>query len=595
MDEPPALPPDRSGSVARRMPTPDRTPKRRIALLIAAAAGIGVAIWLVFGRTAFVNYDSAWSLNWARDLLHLTRPNLDRPFSPTPHPLSDLFSALIAPLSSGPDVGAVGVASETVLIAVALFFLGALGVVTYQLGKAWFGVGAGIVAAVLVLTREPVLSYGLRTYLDLPYAVFLLLALLTETRRPRNGYRTVAWLTLAGLLRPEAWLLTAAYVGYLVVAALRDTSRGVDTTTGADATVRDDPARRSGDVSSIHGNDANRDDPATDRSPEPRPWSTRIPWKHLIGLVAFALIAPLGWLLEGWILAGDALLALTGTQQNADDLGRVTGVGSAFTVMPRRLGEIVREPVLLAAAGGLVLSLLFLRGRALLGLGAAVAAGVGFFVLAATGLPLLTRYLVFPATIVILFAAAGLLGWQRLPVDHRWRRPWQAFSIVALLALLVFLPSQIDRLDRLQRALSLQQTVISDLRTVAGEGLRPALMTEACGEGEYFSSPGRDRIVRDPTVALPNHRAVPQVRLWLGTDDSGGSHTVQAYEPGTRPTVLLIPSSERVARGFILDAADRGKGLPVPPDGSALVARYGSWLVFSSRPSCGVAIAQHLR
>lgn len=529
------------------MPTPDRTSARRIALLIAAAGLLGLAIWLAFGRTAFVNYDSAWSLNWARDLLHLTRPNLDRPFSPTPHPLSDLFSGLLAPLSDAGSAAA-GTGSETVLIVVALFFLGALGVVTYQLGKAWFGVGAGIVAAVLVLTREPVLSYGLRTYLDLPYAVFLLLALLTETRRPRNGYRTVAWLTLAGLLRPEAWLLTAAYIGYLVVFAARD----------------------GGPVA----------------APRLRAWAARVPWKRLAGLVAFSLVAPLGWLIEGWVLAGDPLLALTGTQQNADDLGRVTGIGSAVTVMPRRLGEIVREPVLLAAAGGLVLSLLFLRRRAALGVGAAIAAGIGFFALAATGLPLLTRYLVFPATIVILFAAAGLLGWQRLPADHRWRRPWQAFSALALLAMLVFLPSQVDRLDRLQRALSLQQSVISDLRTVAGDGLRPAYAVEPCGGiSTKFGTPRPERIVPNPWIALPNHRAVPQVRLWLGTDDGGNSRTVQAYVPGSSPQYLLLPASERVARGFILDAADRVKPLLTPPAGSRLVARHGSWLIYGLRGS----------
>jgi hypothetical protein len=561
------------------MPSPDRTPKRRIALLLAAATGLGVLIWLAFGRTAFVNYDSAWSLNWARDLWHGMRPNLDRPFSPTPHPLSDLFSGLLAPLSSaGPVDGAVGTGSETVLIVVALFFLGALGVVTYQLGRAWFGVGAGIVAAILILTREPVLSYGLRTYLDLPYAVFLLLALRAETRRPRNGYRTVAWLTLAGLLRPEAWLLTAAYVGYLVIVAARD----------GEGRAGEAPVPPSDD-----GTPPSTTDVAT--APNPRAWPARLPWKRLAGIVALSLIAPAGWLVEGWVLAGDPLLALTGTQQNADDLGRVTGIGSAFTVMPRRLGEIVREPVLLAAAGGLVLSLLFLRGRALLGLGAAVAAGLGFFVLAAAGLPLLTRYLVFPATIVVLFAAAGLLGWQRLPADHRWRRPWQAFSAIALVTLVVFLPSQVHRLDRLQRALSLQQTVISDLRTVVGDGLRPAWTADACGYiSDKFGTPSPERIVRDPWVALPNHRAVPQVRLWAGTDTGDRSQTVQAYEPGSRPRYLVLPSSERVARGFILDPADRRKGLPAPPSGTVLIARHGSWLVYGS-PRFGAACASDIR
>ncbi len=547
-------------------PPPLRARARTAAVWIAVGAVVGLAIWLIFGRTAFVNYDSAWSLNWARDLVAtLSRPNLDRPFSPTPHPLSDLLSLFLTPWSGSPGYrepfGAVGTDAETVLIVIALFFLGALGVVTFLLGRAWFGVGVGVVAAVLVLTREPVLSYGLRTYLDLPYAVFLLLALLAETRRPRNGYRTVAWLTLAGLLRPEAWLLTAAYVGYLVVAAVRD------------------------------------GDPIV--PPRLRAGAARVPWRRLVGIVALALVAPIGWLLEGLVLAGDPLLALTGTQENAADLDRVTGVGSAVTVMPRRLGEIVREPVLLAAAGGVVLSLLFLRRRALLGVGAALAAGAAFFVLAAAGLPLLTRYLVFPATIVILFAAAGLLGWRRLPDDHPWRRRWQAFAAVALLAMVVFLPSQVDRLDRLQRALSLQHAVIGDLRTVAGDGLRPGLASEQCQGSEYFNTSLPERIVRNPTVALPNHRAVPQVRLWLGIDSRGASQTVQAYVAGSEPRFLLLPASERVARGFILDAADRGRPLPTPPAGSRLIARHGSWLVYDARgtdsAACHAAIRAGLR
>lgn len=520
---------------------------------------IGVLIWLAFGRTAFVNYDSAWSLNWMRDLAGLSRPNLNRLFSPTPHPLSDLVSLFLTPWSSYPSylesVGAVGTEAETALIAFALFWLGALGVVTYRLGQAWFGVSAGLIAAVLVLTREPVLSYGLRTYLDLPYAVFLLLALLTETKRPRNGYRTVAWLTLAGLLRPEAWLLTAAYVGYVAVMQARS--------------------------------DGNADD---DHAPAAT-WAHRISWRRIAGLVALALVAPLGWILEGLVLSGDAFLALTGTQQNAADLDRVTGIGSAFTVMPRRLGEIVREPVLLAAAGGVVLSLALLRRRVALGVGAGIAAGLGFFALAAAGLPLLTRYLVFPATLLILFAAAGLVGWTRLPADHRWRRPWQAFAAVSLVAFLVFLPSQVHRLDRLQNALALQQRVIGDLRTVTGDAVRPALASVACGSGgEYFDTPSNGA----PAVALPNHRAVPQVRLWLGTDSTGGSQTVRAFVPGTHPTILLIPSSTRVARGFILDPADKGKGLPTPPAGHVPAGAYGSWRVYVSSEKCAAAVRSRL-
>jgi hypothetical protein len=344
--------------------------------------------------------------------------------------------------------------------------------------------------------------------------------------------------------------------------------------------------------------------------------------RPLLPLVALALVAPLGWIVEGLVLTGDPLQALTGTQQNAADLDRVTGIGSAVTVMPRRLGEIVREPVLLAALGGVGLSLAFLRRRAVLGLGAAIAAGLGFFALAAAGLPLLTRYLVFPATLLIVFAAAGLLGWRHLAPGHRWRRPWQVFAVLALLVLLVFLPSQADRLDRLQNALALQGRVIADLRTVTGDVVRPSL--RACGaagapeDGTLMSYPGDPSDLREaeredsgllierlrPAVGLPNHRAVPQVLLWLGRDGGidGRPPSVQALprdgdDPARQagdPRITLLPASEEVARGFILDKADNGRGLPTPPPGSVRAGTLGTWTIYGADRACAAALRGRL-
>jgi hypothetical protein len=588
-----------------------RTRATSVAAHILASCVVGLLVWLAFGRTAFVNYDSAWSLDWMRQLLvGGSRPDLERVFSPTPHPLSDLFSAALVPLSDGGGP-AVGRGAETAVIVFALFWIGALGVVTFRLGAAWFGTAAGVVAAVLVLTREPVLSYGLRTYLDLPYAVFLLLALLAETRRPRNGARTILWITLAGLLRPEAWLLAAAYVAYLVVARIRAAD-------DPSPVARDRPGNRPDPVDSpVDAPGA----PSSRLAGRLRVWVPAADVRSLLPLIALSLVAPLGWIVEGLVLSGDPLQALTGTQQNAADLDRVTGVGSAITVMPRRLGEIVREPVLLAAFGGALLSLAFLRRRAVLGAGALVAAAVAFFVLAAAGLPLLTRYLVFPATLLIVFAAAGLLGWRHLDPDHRWRRPWQAFAVVALLAFVVFLPGQGRRLDRLQSALSLQQRVIGDLRTITGEVVRPSLGACRAGSasGSYAGAYGgpvdelRDAERRDsgllferllPAVGLPNHRAVPQVLLWLGRDggDEGRPPSVQALpragddpesRPGT-PRITLLPSSEEVARGFILDRADNGRGLPSPPEGSVRAGTLGTWTVYGADRACADALRSRL-
>ena len=65
-----------------------------------------------------------------------------------------------------------------------------------------------------MLTRAPFLSNGLRAYVDLPY--------MASARRaggrdepPRAGWPVLALLAVAGLLRPEAWLFSVAYLGYL--------------------------------------------------------------------------------------------------------------------------------------------------------------------------------------------------------------------------------------------------------------------------------------------------------------------------------------------------------------------------------------------
>ena len=95
----------------------------------------------------------------------------------------------------------------------AFLSLGALGWLTYELGAHWFGPAAGAVAALLILTRIPVLSFGVRAYVDIPYVALVLGAILAEARRPRTMLPLIL-LALAGLLRPEAWLFSFAYVAW---------------------------------------------------------------------------------------------------------------------------------------------------------------------------------------------------------------------------------------------------------------------------------------------------------------------------------------------------------------------------------------------
>src|SRR5215207_6333310 len=131
-----------------------------------AAIGVGGAAiaWLLVG-TGFANYDAAYSLVWGRDIARGELPNYDVPVSPTPHPLSNLAGAILSPLGDG---------AETALVVIAFLALGALAALTYALGARWFGRAAGALAAAIVLTRQPILSFGARAYLDIPYLVLVL-------------------------------------------------------------------------------------------------------------------------------------------------------------------------------------------------------------------------------------------------------------------------------------------------------------------------------------------------------------------------------------------------------------------------------------
>ena len=174
---------------------------------------LGLVAWALAGR-GLVNYDTLYALVWGRDLTHGTLPDYDVSLAPTPHPLATLVGAILSVL------GAQGAIDATIVLA--FVFLGALGWVTYRLGSEWVNRAAGIVAAAIILTRRPVLDFGARAYVDVPYLVLVLGALLVETRKPRAGAPVLALLGLAGLIRPEAWLFSGAYLIWLWVGGVRD-------------------------------------------------------------------------------------------------------------------------------------------------------------------------------------------------------------------------------------------------------------------------------------------------------------------------------------------------------------------------------------
>ena len=183
---------------------------RLIALAWTAAAAL--VFWLVLGH-GFVNYDTLYALVWGNDLAHGHLPDYDVPLAPTPHPLAIVVGIVLAPLGAWSSPLHDG--AEPWVVVLAFLSLGAVGYLIYRLGAEWFGRAAGVLAAVIFLTRIPVLSFGVRAYVDIP------LPRARPGRAPAGdaaaagGAPVLVLLGLAGLIRPEAWLFSAAYLAWL--------------------------------------------------------------------------------------------------------------------------------------------------------------------------------------------------------------------------------------------------------------------------------------------------------------------------------------------------------------------------------------------
>lgn len=170
--------------------------------LPAAPAQIGVvlliaaALWLVYGP-GFVGIDAMWSIVWGRDLVHLAP--LAESGTTTPHVLSNALGALLTPLGADADRGLIAI---EYLGAATLVWVVAL---TAREAAGWPG---AVLAGVLIAGREQLLYATRGGFLDVLAAALVSVAVLLLVRGRLEGLRGAAVLLgLAGLLRPEPWVL----------------------------------------------------------------------------------------------------------------------------------------------------------------------------------------------------------------------------------------------------------------------------------------------------------------------------------------------------------------------------------------------------
>jgi hypothetical protein len=516
--------PGRSAGCTDTVP---RVPKGLRTWLTPAAwvAGITAALLLIF-PTGFPNYDTIYALVWGRELAHGHSPDYGAALPPTPHPLADLLGLIATPIGDGPI---------TVTMIVAYLSLALCGYLVYRLGTLWFDRWIGIAAAAIVLTRAPYLSNGLRAYVDLPYIALCLGALTIEAKRPRAGWPVLTLLALAGLLRPEAWGFSIAYLLYLCIdpGKLRPIEREraplERTDSKNDGLIRSSFVRARGALS--------------------RPSST---------LVLLALAAPIIWILFDAITTGNPFWSLTGTQSTVETLDRRTGPVDVVLYGPRALGEVLQWPGMVGALGGVVLGWLYLRRRSILGIAAALLALIGFAFLGAAGLAILARYTMLAAAILAIFVALALLGWRLLEPGHPGRRPWQVFAAIVALMFVIWLPNQWNLDSRVDTDLTNQGKIENDLTDLVDAGAFEPL----CGK-----------------VAVPNHRAVPRLAFGLEVKPT---RIISASEEGVPEHGYFVePASSFVIHNYILDPNDPTRfAVKKPPPGFREVARNESWRVY---------------
>lgn len=361
---------------------------------------VAVAALAAFGR-GYVGYDGFYSLVWGRDLASGRMPSFDVPVAPTPHPLSILAGALLSPF---------GDAAPKAYQLLVLVAFAALGYAAFSLGSRLFSRPVGALFALVLLTRPLLVGEMLHASVDIPFLALVVWAAAVEARKPRSGSSVLVLLALAGLLRPEAWFLSAAYLVYRF--------------------------------------------PGSPRG-------------ERIRLSALALAGPLIWAAGDLAISGDPLHSLHGTRELAEELERPRSATTAPRVLPSYLVLVLEEPLAWGGAVGTVCVLWLFYQRALLPL-AILFIGLGaFLVLGVAGLPLLVRYLLLPAVMLALFYAVAVFGWLHLARGTRLRRACAVVGALFAAALMVSVPSDLDSIRRAKQLAEFRRGVQRDLKAVA--------------------------------------------------------------------------------------------------------------------------------
>jgi hypothetical protein len=325
-----------------------------IGLFVVLTALVG------FIRPMYPNYDTYYALIWGSEIAHFNLPDYYVFKTPTPHPLFNLYTALLSPLG--------GSAVRVITVASLAMYCGLL-YGLYRLVKLQIGTLVAFVTLLVVLTRTDLMLFAMRSMLDIPFLLMIIWAAVLEFQKPRRGLAPMVLLVMAGLLRPEAWLIGGLYWLWLAYGWVRDAS-GL---------------------------------------PGERP-----SFKALIGYGLLVIAAPTIWLAWDWAVTGDALYSIHSTSEVAKVVNRQKSLPEAILLLPFYVDSGMHFVNGLAGAAGFLLAFWCYRKHMLMLAFLGAVGVVTYLLIAIGGLSVIARYLMIPSLVMCFGVAFALVGWERL-------------------------------------------------------------------------------------------------------------------------------------------------------------------------------------
>lgn len=411
----------RSGGVLRR------AGRTRLAMALAVVAIAGLS-WLLIPSPS-LEYDTAYALVWGGEVSDGRLP--DYAGGPTPHLLVNLVAAAA--------VSVVGREAAYVLVAaIGYIAWGVLLVGLFRLGQVAGSVAIGLLACLVIATSGTMVSNAASASKDIVFAALVVAAAALVTQRPRRWGPVLLILGLAGLIRPEAWLLAGAYWLYL----FRSADRHTRVVTGA--------------------------------------------------LVASA---PLIWMASDWIVTGQPLYSLSHTRdltvvaEKATGLAqRETGIGHVPRLAESGLADLLGRRVVLGGLAGLILAVAIRRRRLLPIAAVAMLAALLYTLQGVAGVPLNVRGLIVLGTALAVFFGFAVAGWTH-EENRLLRRGWSVAGLVLLLGVSLAVPSTMSKLRQTYHGLRVQSHIFGDLRELTFRTSVRTLLTHCSPLGyRYFDT-----------------------------------------------------------------------------------------------------------